>query len=122
MRRPCLGSQMRIARQFLKLGVTARQAERFTDDQERAFFVEHLRELSMIVAFAVCRGYLSGLILAPVVAWLIRWKVPPEYLVEAQRWFQKLRGTRDFTNIIASAEAINPFRPVASQKRAISGS
>ena len=122
MHRPCLGSQMRIARQFLKLGITARQAERFTDDQERAFFVEHLHELSMMAAFAVCRGYLSGLILAPVVAWLIRWKVPPEYLIEAQRWFQKLRGTRDFTNIIASAETLNPFRPAASQKSPISGS
>lgn len=122
MRRPCLGSQMRIARQFLKLGITSQQVERFTDDQERAFFVEHLRELSMMVAFAVCRSYLSGLILAPVVAWLIRWKVPPEYLVEAQRWFKKLRSTRDFTDIIASAETINPFRPAASQKSPISGS
>lgn len=122
MRRPCLGSQMRIARQFLKLGITSQQVERFTDDQERAFFVEHLRELSMMVAFAVCRSYLSGLILAPVVAWLIRWKVPPEYLVEAQRWFKKLRSTRDFTDIIASAETINPFRPAASQKSPISRS
>lgn len=34
MRRPCLGSQMRIARQFLKLGITSQQVERFTDDQE----------------------------------------------------------------------------------------
>lgn len=117
MRRPCLGSQMRIARQFLKLGITSRQVERFTDDQERDFFVEHLRELSMMVAYAVCRGYLSGLILAPVVAWLIRWKMPPEYLIEAQRWFRKLRSTRDFTDIIASVEAINPFRPAASQSK-----
>lgn len=115
MRRPCLGSQMRIARQFLKLGITSCQAERLTDDQERAFFVEHLRELSMMVAYAICRGYLSGLILAPVVAWLIRWRVSVEYLVEAQHWFRKLRSTRDFTSIIASAEAINPFRPAASQ-------
>ena len=122
MRRPCLGSQMRIARQFLKLGITARQAERFTDDQERDFFVENLRELSMMVAYAVCRGYLSGLILAPVVAWLIRWKVPPEYLIEAQRWFQKLRGTRDFTAIIASAEAMNPFRPASQPKSPTRGS
>ena len=113
---------MRIARQFLKLDISARQAERFTDDQERAFFVEHLRELSMMAAYAVCRGYLSGLILAPVVAWLIRWKMPPEYLIEAQRWFRKLRGTRDFTDIIALAETLNPFRPAASQKSPISGS
>ena len=115
MRRPCFGSQVRIARQFLKLGVTSSQVERFTDDQERAFFVEHLRELSMMVSFAVCRGYISGLILAPLVAWLIRWKVPPEYLIEVQRWFKKLRNTRDFTSIIVSAEMTNPFRYVTSQ-------
>ena len=41
----------------------------------------------------------------------------PEYLVEAQRWFRKLRSTRDFTDIIASVEAINPFRPAASQSK-----
>lgn len=64
-----------------------------------------------------------GLLLAPVVAWLIRWKVPSEYRIEAQRWFRRMRGTRDFTSIIESAERIDPFRYEASRpKRAGKGS
>ena len=94
MRRPCLGGQMRIVRHYLKLGITAREWDAFSEDEERAFFDRHAKRLSLILALTICRGYLSGLLLAPVVAWLIRWKVPSEYRIEAQRWFRRMRGTR----------------------------
>lgn len=110
MRRPCLGGQMRIVRHYLKLGITAQQWAAFSEDEERIFFRQHAKRLSLMLALTICRGYLSGMLLAPLVAWLIRWKVPPEYRIEAQRWFRKMRGTRDFTSIIESAERINPFR------------
>ena len=114
MRRPCLGGQMRIVRHYLKLGITAREWDAFSEDEERAFFDRHAKRLSLILA---------GLLLAPVVAWLIRWKVPSEYRIEAQRWFRRMRGTRDFTSIIESAESIDPFRYEASRpKRAGKGS
>lgn len=123
MRRPCLGGQMRIVRHYLKLGITAREWDAFSEDEERAFFDRHAKRLSLILALTICRGYLSGLLLAPVVAWLIRWKVPSEYRIEAQRWFRRMRGTRDFTSIIESAERIDPFRYEASRpKRAGKGS
>lgn len=83
MRRPCLGGQMRIVRHYLKLGITAREWDAFSEDEERAFFDRHAKRLSLILALTICRGYLSGLLLAPVVAWLIRWKVPSEYRIEA---------------------------------------
>ena len=38
MRRPCLGGQMRIVRHYLKLGITAREWDAFSEDEERAFF------------------------------------------------------------------------------------
>ena len=79
MRRPCLGGQMRIVRHYLKLGITAREWDAFSEDEERAFFDRHAKRLSLILALTICRGYLSGLLLAPVVTWLIRWKVPSEY-------------------------------------------
>lgn len=123
MRRPCLGGQMRIVRHYLKLGITAREWDAFSEDEERAFFDRHAKRLSLILALTICRGYLSGLLLAPVVAWLIRWKVPSEYRIEALRWFRRMRGTRDFTSIIESAESIDPFRYEASRpKRAGKGS
>lgn len=37
MRRPCLGGQMRIVRHYLKLGITAREWDAFSEDEERAF-------------------------------------------------------------------------------------
>ena len=114
-RRPYLGTQMRIAREFLKTGKSAQQIASMTEDQERDFFSKHLHELSMMVAYAICRGYLSGLILAPLVAWLIRWRVPLEYLIEVQRWYRRVQRTKDFTDIIVSAERTNPFRAETSQ-------
>ena len=68
MRRPCLGGQMRIVRHYLKLGITAREWDAFSEDEERAFFDRHAKRLSLILALTICRGYLSGLLLAPVVA------------------------------------------------------
>ena len=111
MRRPCLGNQIRIARHYLALGVTTVQIERFSRDEELAFLVRHGRRLSLMLALTICRGYLSGLLLAPIVAWLIRWKVPREYQLEAQRRFRELHGTRDFMPITVWAERTNPFRP-----------
>jgi len=111
MRRPCLGNQIRIARHYLALGVTTERIERFTRDEEQAFLVRHGRRLSLMLALTICRGYLSGLLLAPIVAWLIRWKVPRQYQLEAQRRFRELHGTRDFMPITVWAERTNPFRP-----------
>ena len=117
MRRPCLGSQMRIARQYLKLGVTARQFDSMSVEEEKEFFVRHGHRLSQMLALTICRGYLSGLLLTPLVAWLLRWRVPRPYLLEAQRWFRELRGTKDFMTIIVLAERSNPFRAETSRER-----
>ncbi|WP_297554715.1 hypothetical protein [uncultured Alistipes sp.] len=117
MRRPYWGTQMRIARLYLRQGIGAQKLAAMTEEEERRFFEEHPTELSQMVALTICRGYLSGLILAPVVAFLVRWRVPREYLVEAQRRFSRLRATRDFRNIIIWAEQTNPFRPGVSHRR-----
>lgn len=117
MRRPCMGNQIRIARHYLALEVTTVQIERFSRDEELAFLVRHERRLSLMLALTICRGYLSGLLLAPIVAWLIRWKVPREYQLEAQRRFRDLHATRDFTSITVWAEKTNPFRPEAGQQK-----
>lgn len=116
MRRPYWGTQMRIARLYLRAGISARKVASMTEEEERRFFEEHPTELSQMVALTICRGYLSGLLLAPAVAFLVRWRVPREYLLAAQRQFATLRATRDFTTIIVWAEKTNPFRPLASRK------
>lgn len=123
MRRPFLGTQMRIAREFLRLGIPARQIAELTEDDEREFLLHNGRILAKMVALSVCRGYLSGVILAPFVAWIIRWKMPREYLIEAQKWLRRLRSTRDFSSIIVLTERMNPFKSETSRiKSPINGS
>lgn len=115
MSRPCLGAQIRIVRQYLALGVTAAQIDAFDEKQEMEFFAKHGRRLSLMLALTICQGYLSGLLLAPMIAWLIRWRVSREYQLELQKRFRQVCSTRDFTNIIAWTEVTNPFQPRASR-------
>ena len=106
MRRPCLGGQMRIVRHYLKLGITAREWDAFSEDEERAFFDRHAKRLSLILALTICRGYLSGLLLAPVVAWLIRWKVPSEYRQNAGHagFYEYYRIGREYQSLPVRSE------------------
>ena len=115
MSRPKMGTQLRIVRHYLALGVTAAQIAAFTDEQEMEFFAKHGRRLSLMLALTVCQGYLSGILLAPIVAWFIRWNMPREYQLEVQKWFRHVCSTRDFTNIIVWAEKTNPFHPQTSR-------
>ena len=53
MRRPCLGGQMRIVRHYLKLGITAQQWAAFSEDEERIFFRQHAKRLSLMLALTI---------------------------------------------------------------------
>lgn len=116
MRRPCLGSQIRIAKYYLSLGATYEQMKAFTLEEEMAFVARHGATISRMIALTVCRGAVSGRLLAPVVAYFIRWFVPDVFIQGANMEFLTLLGTRNFMNIIRSAEETNPMRPRLSQK------
>lgn len=117
MRRPYWGTHMRIFRLYLRSGISARQLATMSEDDEARFFDQHLDEMSRMLALTICRGYLSGILLAPVVAFMIRWRMPREYIIEAQRRFRKLRASRDFMSTITWVEGTNPFRPEMSQRK-----
>lgn len=117
MRRPCLGSQIRIARHYRKLGVTYEEMSAFTKEEEMGFLDQHGKRISKMIALTVCRGYFSGWLLSPFMAFIIRWFVPDIFLQGANLNFISLLGTRNFLNIIKSAERTNPLRPKLSQKR-----
>ncbi len=117
MRRPYWGTYMRIARIFLREGVSMDRLASMSESDEQKFFNDHIVPFSRMIALSICRGYLSGIILAPILAWIIRWRVPHEYLLEAQRRFRKLKASKDFIPITALTEVINPFRPEAGQRK-----
>lgn len=75
MRRPCLGNQIRIARLYLETGVSHEEMARFNKHEELAFMALHGVRVSKMVALTICRGRLTGRLLTPLVAWMLRWMV-----------------------------------------------
>lgn len=117
MKRPCLGNQIRIAKLYLETGTTHEAMERFNKHEELAFMALHGVRISKMVALTICRGKLSGWLLTPIVAWLLRWIVDDRWIQGANLRFITLLGTKSFMNIIGSVERVNPLAPRTSQKR-----
>ncbi|MDH6357242.1 hypothetical protein [Parabacteroides sp. PF5-9] len=117
MRRPCLGNQIRIARQYLKLGVTLKQMEAFTKEEEMEFMAKHGGRICNMIALTICRGYINGWLFSPFMSFFVRWFVPDAFIQGANLRFITLMGTRNFMNIIKSAERTNPLRPKLSQQK-----
>ncbi|MGL4520800.1 MAG: hypothetical protein ACRCUJ_14320 [Phocaeicola sp.] len=117
MRRPCLGNQIRIARHYLRLGATYEEMTTYNKEEEMAFLAQHGKRISMMIALTICRGYVTGWLLAPLMAFVVRWFVPDIFLQGANLKFITLLGTKNFLNIIKSVERTNPLKPKLSQKR-----
>ena len=118
MRRPFLGDIIRLAKERRALGVTYAQMARFTPDEAADFLAEHGHRLARMVARTVCRGLVSGPLLRPLLAWIILHGMPREYLLEAQsKFIALLFEVRDFQNIIASVESLDPLRPVSGREK-----
>ena len=114
MRRPKFGTQIRIARKFLSMGVTYEQMQNFTKDEQLQFIARHGKTVAQMVALTICRSKVSA-IFAPLLAWLLLWLVDDTFLLLANLHFIPLIGTQHFTNIIKSLEWSNPLRPRLSQ-------
>ena len=112
LKRPKLGTQIRIARLYLKMGVTYEQYNSYGTDQKLRFLAEHGAKISRMVALTVCRDAVSGLLFSAVVAWFLRWTVEDVYMEAAYEKFVLLLGTKSFGDIIRSAEATNPLTPL----------
>ena len=116
MRRPPLGGMMRILKLYLQMNTTSEQLSAMNEEQARAFFVKNARSLSSIVALAVCSGYWSGRLLAPLLAWVLRWRCDTNVLFFATTQLMELLDAKSFTLIIRSIATINLMAPSLSQK------
>lgn len=116
MKRPCLGSQIRIAKLYLETGVTHEAMGRFNKHEELAYMALHGKKVSKMVALTICRGPFSGRLLTPIVSWMLRWMVDDRWIQGANLRFITLLGTKSFMNIIESVERVNPLAPRTSQK------
>ena len=84
MKRPKLGTQLRIARLYLKIGVTYEKMRDFTKEEQMSFMVEHGHDVCRMIALTICRGRYSGLLLSPLVSWILLWWVDDVYLQAAR--------------------------------------
>ncbi len=118
MHRPTLGTQIRIAREFAKLGVTHEELEQLSETERLVWLGKHGRTVSRIVALTLCRGKWSGRWLTGLVAWLLRETVDARWLEAAFRRWTLLLGTVGFERIIALLAETNPMKPtMTSQER-----
>ena len=117
MRRPTLAGQIRIAKEWLAMGVTSEEMWHFTKEEEMQFLVKHGKKISRMVAYTLCRGWISRHLLVGLTAWAVRNWMENKYLISVTKKFVGLMGTDSFTSIIKSAETVNPMKLRKSQKK-----
>ena len=116
MKRPRLWGQILLAREYLKMGVAPGWQAK-DKVEELAFVAEHGKAVSRLLAYTVCRGYVSRHVGIGVTAWVLRNFVEWRYLTAMFRTFERLMGTKDFMRIISSTARANPMTPRLSQAR-----
>lgn len=115
MKRPCLSGQILIARTYLSMGVTSEEMWNFDKEQEMKFIAEQGGKISLIIAYAVCRGWKRPFV--KIMSWFIRNFMEHDYLIGVMKRYIELMGTDPFTPIIKSAEMTNPMKLRMSQKK-----
>ena len=117
MRRPRLAALMCMMRICLGLGVTSREMEKFTKEEEQRFIVEHGVDISLVIAYTICQGPLARRLYVRPFAWILRECVEHRYQMAAYKKFVSLMGTDSFIDIIRSAERMNPMKLRLSQRK-----
>ena len=111
MKCPRMGTQIRITRLFLEMGVTYEEYTSYDTDQRLRFYAEHGKTISRMIAMTICFGKFSGQWFSRIVAWFLRWAVDYKYMEAAYAQFVSLLGTKSFEDIIRSAQATSPLIP-----------
>ena len=72
MKRPCLGGQIRLARLYLRTGITYEEMLEFSKHEELAYMAVHGRRVSKMVALTICRGAFSTWLFSDLLPWVVR--------------------------------------------------
>ncbi len=116
MRRPTLGSQMRMARLYLALTRDPEEIKTATGPEKMAFLAQNGKTISRMVAVTLTRGYIARHCFEGVVAWYLRQFVEPRFLLGAMLKYVLLLGTESFMPIISLASRTDPTKPRLSRK------
>lgn len=114
LKRPCLSGQIRFARTFLQMGVTADELAAMDKDAQMRFMAVHGAKVCRMVAETLCVGPVKERFVKPV-AWVLGHCVEQRFLLAAAERFVAMMGTGPFVTIIRLAERTNPLRPRLSR-------
>lgn len=116
IKRPTLGSLIRISRHYLLLNTTMEDIEQQTTSERIAFLAEHGKTISEIIALCCLRGKLLGRLLYRPLAWLIRHLVKEEIRLVMMLTYMQLINTQSFTTFIGFWETTNPLMPSQAER------
>jgi len=111
LHRPYLGTQIRIARRFLKMEVKYDDLRKLDKDGQQKFLVEHGKTISRIVADTIWRGRIGSTIMGGITAWMLRRFVEEKYMLVAVTQYALLSDLSAFGNIIRLVERMKPMTP-----------
>lgn len=109
LKRPYMSGQIRFARTYLSMEVTAEEMAAFTKEEQMRFLARHGDKICRMVAYAICVGPVRRLFVRPM-AWIIGHLVEQHIIVAAVEKFVGLMGTDPFIDIIRLAERTNPMK------------
>jgi hypothetical protein len=104
VKRPTMGSKMRIDRLYLGMGIIAAEYRLYTMEERMRFRAEHGDVMMRILALGICRGLLSGYLFSGATAWFLKWFVEDIYLDALFDKFVSLLGMQSFENTIKLLE------------------
>lgn len=111
MRRPTMGSLMRIAKLYLRMGVKVEELQTMTKEQQFELLANHGDKIAEIVMIAILRDRVRIWLFGGVLKWWLLNYVNDNHLTAINREFAPLYGTAAFGNIIKSVEGANPLAP-----------
>lgn len=117
MKTPYSGTLLRISKLYISMGVSKKSLDNMTYEDKMLLHAKHGEKIALMVAFAIIRGFIPGLLFARLLAFILLWQMKPVMLHEA--WYQllSLLDTKSFIDIIRSADQINLMKPKLSQQK-----
>ena len=116
MRRPTMGSLIRILKIYLQMGIRIDEIPNLTKEQEFELIVNHGKKVAEIVML-ILRDGIRVWLFGRILGWILLWFVSDDHLTAINATFAPLYATRSFGNIIKSVEGANPLTPRVSQER-----
>lgn len=111
MRRPTMGSLMRIAKVYLAMGVKVNELNDMSKEQQYELLANHGDKIAEVVMLAILRDSVRIWWFGRFFKWVLLNYVNDTHLTTLNKTFAPLYGTRAFGDIIKLVEGASPLTP-----------